>query len=560
MAFKFNPFTGTLDIVGSSARSAWQAPVAEPSDLPLVGNQDGDARVAKLTDDVWVWDDAAGYWVQNSLTPADPSTTPDGQGVSITRVDLGDGLAIQELKLHPASGSTAGIVNGLTQNFSGDKTFNNDVNVTENLDVNGNTDLAGDLQLTGNANIDGSLDVAGLLSANGGVDVWPTPGATLSIGTQNAEVINIGSPSATLNLIGTVVEVDVTNLNVEDALITINNGGGVGSAAGAGIEIEEGGSPTGYVKVSADRNGMLIKAPNTAGEATIIPGASGITLNQSSHNPVTLGAVGSSPNANGASLSTQVLTLQPADETNPGVLSTGAQDIGGNKTLKDNLTVEGTTTLATALEGPLKATAGVVSSGLIDLESEVENVLPVANGGTNSDAALNNNRIMVSSGSAIVEAAALTDGQLLIGDTGGAPVAANLSEGSGIEITNGAGSIEIALTVPPSSGDISETSFTAANNQAAAADVTGLAFANGTVRSFEAILTVVIDATSDLFESFKLHGVQKGASWSMSQTSVGDDSGIVLSITNAGQVQYTSTDVAGFSSSTMKFRAVTTSV
>lgn len=47
---------------------------------------------------------------------------------------------------------------------------------------------------------------------------------------------------------------------------------------------------------------------------------------------VGLGAVGSSPNANGASLSGQTLTLQPADATNPGVLSAGAQTIGGDKT------------------------------------------------------------------------------------------------------------------------------------------------------------------------------------------------------------------------------------
>jgi hypothetical protein len=41
--------------------------------------------------------------------------------------------------------------------------------------------------------------------------------------------------------------------------------------------------------------------------------------------------------------------------------------------------------------------------------------VPVANGGTNSTTPLNNNRIMVSSGGAIVESGALTNGQLLTG-------------------------------------------------------------------------------------------------------------------------------------------------
>lgn len=115
--------------------------------------------------------------------------------------------------------------------------------------------------------------------------------------------------------------------------------------------------------------------------------------------------------------------------------------------------------------------------------------------------------------------------------------------------------------VPVSSaGDINETSFSAANNQAVAADVTGLVFANATVRSFKALVSVTIDATADLFEVFELVGIQKGAAWDMAQTSTGDNSGLVFSITSAGQVQYTSTNVTGFVSNTVKFRATTLSI
>jgi hypothetical protein len=91
--------------------------------------------------------------------------------------------------------------------------------------------------------------------------------------------------------------------------------------------------------------------------------------------------------------------------------------------------------------------AGAPTFGAVVLTTDISGVLPVANGGTNSSAALNNDRIIVSSGGALVEAAALTNGQLLIGSTGVAPVAASLTAGANITITPGAGSITIASTI-----------------------------------------------------------------------------------------------------------------
>lgn len=53
---------------------------------------------------------------------------------------------------------------------------------------------------------------------------------------------------------------------------------------------------------------------------------------------VSLAAVGSSPNANAASISSdQALNLQPADGTNPGVLTAGTQTIGGAKTFSSTI-------------------------------------------------------------------------------------------------------------------------------------------------------------------------------------------------------------------------------
>ncbi len=111
-----------------------------------------------------------------------------------------------------------------------------------------------------------------------------------------------------------------------------------------------------------------------------------------------------------------------------------------------------------------------------------------------------------------------------------------------------------------STGDINETSFSLSNNQSSPANITSFVFANGSVRSFEALVSVYIDATSPLYEVFTLRGIQKSSSWDLSISSSGDDSQISLSITSAGQVQYTSANISGFNSGVMKFRAITTSV
>lgn len=70
-----------------------------------------------------------------------------------------------------------------------------------------------------------------------------------------------------------------------------------------------------------------------AGNLTVSAAA---TISGTNTGDVTLTAVGSSPNANAASLSGQALTLQPADATNPGVVTTGTQSIAGAKTFTGN--------------------------------------------------------------------------------------------------------------------------------------------------------------------------------------------------------------------------------
>jgi hypothetical protein len=63
-----------------------------------------------------------------------------------------------------------------------------------------------------------------------------------------------------------------------------------------------------------------------------------VALSTHSATGITLAAVGSAPNANGASLSGTTLNLQPASASFPGVLTTGAQEIAGDKTFDGSIT------------------------------------------------------------------------------------------------------------------------------------------------------------------------------------------------------------------------------
>jgi hypothetical protein len=68
----------------------------------------------------------------------------------------------------------------------------------------------------------------------------------------------------TLQVDGTLTYINTTDLNVTDKLITLNKGGAGSSAGGSGIEFEEAGNPTGYIKLNTAENGFLFQAPVTS--------------------------------------------------------------------------------------------------------------------------------------------------------------------------------------------------------------------------------------------------------------------------------------------------------
>jgi len=521
MGIKYNPFTGNFDFSGGAAGGAptWTVTTATEAGMSVSGNSDGDAKVTLDTDHIWIWDVTSSRWVSVGLKTANIGSTPNAAGYNLTNTNVASNRTERTLVLQPADATYGGLLSTTTQTIAGIKTFNSAIYVA------------------------GGVDVA----STGGTD-------TLTIGNSNADVINIGRSGATINIIGATNYQQVTDLLVTDKLITINNDGGVGSATGTGIEIEEDGSITGYFKTSNDRNSYQLLAPNTVGIITLTPGASGFTINQGSHDPVTLGSVGSSPNANGASLSSQVLTLQPADNTNPGVITTSAQTIAGVKTFSSAPNLDSlTASLPLKLDGSKNITSGAVSLS----SAEVTGTLPIANGGTNSSTSLNNNRIIQSSSGSIVEAAVITANRALISDSNGIPTHSSVTNTELDYLSGVTSAVQTQLNakLDEAAGDINETSFTANDNQVSVANVTAFAFANGTVRSFHAIVSIARGST---FQQIVINGVQLSSSWELTQSSVGQNCGLVFTITSAGQVQYTSTNTGN--TATVKFRALTTSV
>ena len=102
---------------------------------------------------------------------------------------------------------------------------------------------------------------------------------------------------------------------------------------------------------------------------------------------------------------------------------------------------------------------------------------------------------------------------------------------------------------------------TSSNSQVDTVDVltdwpiTGLAI-SPSYSGFRILLTVNVDATVDVSETFDLLGTSNGTTWTMSQNSiqsVGGPANIVFTIDSGGQIKYTSTATPGFVKRTLQW-------
>jgi hypothetical protein len=161
--------------------------------------------------------------------------------------------------------------------------------------------------------------------------------------------------------------------------------------------------------------------------------------------------------------------------------------------------------------------------------------------------------VNISGSSTIQSDFTVTTGNVTISTNDYLPIKENLLAGGSILFNT--------VDVSPSLGDIAREKYARINNnQGSATDVIGFAF-NSSVRAFDAIVSVVILAgTGNRYAYYNLKGIKKASNWVVNSSYVGDVTGVTFSITNGGQMQYTSTDVTSWSNGYANFRAMTTSI
>jgi hypothetical protein len=439
-----------------------------------------------------------------------------------------------------------------------------------------------------------------------------TLGGTIAFGTGNADIINIGNPGATVNIQGDTIYQNVTDLNVTDKNITVNYGGSVGSASNAGIGVEEGGIITAYVDTSADRNSWEFKAPATTGIATITPGTSGFTIDQGSHNPVTLGT------ANGLSLSVQELSLALADTSTTGALSDTDWNTFTTKANPelDNLTTtainvdllpDGTRNLGdashtwnslavTTVFNPFNQGIDLSDGRMVDANGDTQ-IQFGSSGVSFNQLTVDTVPYLDSSGflvSSVVTPTELDyisgvtssiqdqlDGKQasgnyitdLIGDgTASGPgtatftlatVNSDIGGFNNVEVNEkglvtAASNIDYVLTI---ADDIVPTIFDDLINNTPDQDILGLSFAT-TVNSFEVLMNIQIDATTPTYTTLKLLGTRKNAAnwgvYDLEPEFTGDPIiDLAFAMSAFGQITISIGDITGFSSASIRFRAIT---
>jgi hypothetical protein len=315
-----NAATATNIAGGASGSIPYQTAAATTA--MLANGTDG--QVLTLASGVPSWASPAGGTSVGSI-----SASSTANGASIT-----SGV----LNLAPADGTNGGVVTTSAQTIAGAKTFSSTIVGS----ISGNAATVTNGVYTTNKlsalSATTSSEFAGVISdetGTGSVVLATSPtlvtpvlgvatGTSLSVSGQLTSTVATGA--APLVVTSTT---PVENLNI----------GGNAATATTATNIAGGLSGSIPYQTAAGTTSLLPKG--TDGQVLALVG--GLPAWSADAGVTTMAAIGSVPNANGASISTNTLTLQPANATFGGVVTTATQTFAGAKTFSSDITVNGIT-------------------------------------------------------------------------------------------------------------------------------------------------------------------------------------------------------------------------
>jgi hypothetical protein len=142
----------------------------------------------------------------------------------------------------------------------------------------------------------------------------------------------------------------------------------------------------------------------------------------------------------------------------------------------------------------------------------------------------------------------------------------SFTQGGAVTIAGGL-AVEKSISIGSAFGmagitsDIAGT-FYAINNISTPTEITGLLFPTANIRSFTVTISIQLLASSgNLYAHYTIEGIQNFTGWSISDTFIGDVTGILFSInTTTGQLLYTSTNISGWISNTLNYNSKSFSI
>lgn len=253
-------------------------------------------------------------------------------------------------------------------------------------------DATANWSLTGNSGTDSASSFIGTL--DGKPFTIKTDNAARMIVSSNGNVgIGTTTPSATLNVNGTVKLENLAAGTNEVEVLVLNADGSVykrtmsSSAFENSIKAINGiQRQTLSITAEASTSEDSVKVENRDADSTIavyLPVQDGSSANkpygfltrndwskiQSSVQTITIGAVATTPDVNGASIvvdsTSRQIILHPADATHAGIVTAGTQTFGGSKTFRDSVTVNGTLSINTVNNNSSADSVLVLSNGVV---------------------------------------------------------------------------------------------------------------------------------------------------------------------------------------------------